>query len=120
MNRIIWKHPIPDIGRPGLFCIKTPGASETLRVAIQNGQPWLWETHLMPPGIAEGDPERFAHKAYYELAWTGTPMIFSEKYMMKYVGTFEMKTLVWHVFRVFINDKQFEDAQAKLYGRKPE
>lgn len=87
----IWQYPIRSENAllPTEFDISMPGDAYVLDAQIDNksGKPVLWAV------VKPGEPERLRN---FHLLATGQP--FNPAPHWKYIATFQMGPLVWHVF----------------------
>lgn len=115
MQSVIWKHPIPDIGKPGFFSVQTPMPMKALHVGIQNGLPWIWGAHRHSNQV---NPEVLKH-SFFELAWTGRPTWMVDLERDDHVGTFELNGIVWHVFQLQMSETEYRLAHKRIIGVEP-
>jgi hypothetical protein len=84
----IWKYELPE--SRDIFDINVPIGSEILCVQVQDYEPKLWI--LVNPLQRQQEVFRF-HVV-------GTRVSFDNNFYNKYIGTFQDREFVWHLFQV--------------------
>jgi hypothetical protein len=81
-NMTIWKYEL----KPGTTKLYIPQFAEVLTVQIQDGVPQMWVLV---------DPTQSCVETIFRIIGTGEEF---ESDNLKYVATFQMSWMVWHVF----------------------
>ena len=84
--KTIWKFPME---LDGMVRINMPKGAEILTIQIQFGIPIIWA--LVDPKLEKG-------KRVFTIHGTGDPITDSEN--KNYIGTYQERALVWHVFEL--------------------
>lgn len=84
--KTIWKFPLSITS---LQRVEMPEGAEILTVQLQYERPCLW---------ALVDPEQNTIQRYFEIHGTGNPIHVDMSVEREYIGTFQQREFVWHVF----------------------
>ena len=87
MKRVIWKFELTESGFQEIELRK---GYEFLTIQMQNGNPYIWV--LLDPN-EEKETERF------EIYGTGHEIHYDMGVSREYLGTFQERSLVWHLFK---------------------
>ncbi|NIN00507.1 MAG: hypothetical protein GTO24_21215 [candidate division Zixibacteria bacterium] len=85
-KRVIWKFAVPMAES---FLIQMPEGAEMLCVQMQRDEPQLW---------ALVDPDAPKAPRNFTIMGTGKKYTKQSTKNLKYVGTFQSGTYVWHLF----------------------
>lgn len=86
MIKVVWKFEFEIIDK---FEISMPRDCEILTVQVQNGTPCIWA--LVNPDVVQ-------EKRVFRLAGTGHDIHYDMGVDYKYIGTFQLDVLVFHLF----------------------
>lgn len=82
----IWKFPLAVVS---VNSLDMPKGAEILTVQTQGDIPCLW---------AMVDPDAEQERRYVEILGTGQPIFKADGCERRYIGTFQQRPFVWHVF----------------------
>ena len=81
----VWKYELPDAKK---FTLQMPSHPEFLSIQLQNGKPCLW---------ARVDTDDLMYDFTFHIVFTGHEFPKFDGLAMKYLGTFQVESFVYHV-----------------------